>query len=200
MKKKLMALALCTFIGMMAIAGFSLAWLQDTTAPVTNTFTEGKVDIDLYEHDYLPESNTLDTAKVITNTDYKMIPGKVLPKDPTVEVLEVSEACWLFIKVEKNATVDTFLEYSIDTSLWKALDGVDGVYYIKVEDTTTLQTFNVLADKKVTVKTGVTMDEMNDLADGTLVRPELKFTAYAIQQLGFDTEAAAWAEVSKASN
>ena len=201
MKKKLMALALCTIIAVMAIAGSSLAWLQDTTGTVTNTFTEGKVDIDLYEHDYLPDSNTLDTnSKVMANDDYKMVPGKVLPKDPTVEVLAVSEACWLFVKVEENATVDTFLTYAIDDSVWTALDATKypGVYYIKVEDTDALQTFNVLANKQVTVKTDVEMDDMTGLTEAT--RPQLKFTAYAIQQLGFNAPEAAWLEVSKAGN
>lgn len=198
MKKKLIALALVTIIAVMAIAGSSLAWLQDTTKTVTNTFTEGKVDIDLYEHGYDSENNKLTEAEIRDDGNtYKMIPGKVLPKDPTVEVLPVSEACWLFIKVEKNNTVDTFLTYEIDED-WTELDATNhpGVYYIQVEDTDDLQTFNVLAGKQVTVKTGVNMDQMNDLTDGDLVHPELKFTAYAIQQLGFADAAAAWTEIS----
>ena len=80
MKKKLMALVLCTIIAVMAIAGSSLAWLQDTTEPVTNTFTEGKVDIDLYEHEYDSATDKLtDTEIRDDGNTYKMVPGKVLP-------------------------------------------------------------------------------------------------------------------------
>jgi hypothetical protein len=194
MKKKLMALALCTIIAVMAIAGSSLAWLQDTTGTVTNTFTEGKVDIDLYEHDYLPDSNTLDTnSKVMANADYKMVPGKVLPKDPTVVVKASSEACYVFIKVEEINDVDNFLEYSIDTRVWTALAGVDGVYYKKIDGFTANDTeFNVLTGKQVTVNTDVDMDDMAGLTAAT--RPQLKFTAYAIQQIGSADAAEAWAK------
>ena len=97
MKKKLLVVSLCAIIAIMAIAGSSLAWLKDETGTVVNTFTEGKVDIDLYE--------TKDSNKVMANS-YKMIPGNTLTKDPTVEVLAVSEACWLFVKIEKTANFD----------------------------------------------------------------------------------------------
>ena len=194
MKKKIMAIALCTIIAVTAIAGSSLAWLQDTTETVVNTFTEGKVDIELFEHDYVPETNTLDTdAKVIANNDYKMIPGQVLPKDPTVVVKASSEACYVFIKVEEVNDVDTFLEYSIDTGVWTALTGVDGVYYKKIDGFTANDTeFNVLTGKQVTVNTVVDMDDMAGLTAAT--RPQLKFTAYAIQQIGSADAAEAWAK------
>lgn len=194
MKKKIMAIALCTIIAVTAIAGSSLAWLQDTTETVVNTFTEGKVDIELFEHDYVPETNTLDTnTKVVANNDYKMIPGQVLPKDPTVVVKASSEACYVFIKVEEVNDVDTFLEYSIDTGVWTALTGVDGVYYKKIDGFTANDTeFNVLTGKQVTVKTDVDMDDMAGLTAAT--RPQLKFTAYAIQQIGSADAAEAWAK------
>ena len=194
MKKKLIALALVTIIAVMAIAGSSLAWLQDTTETVTNTFTEGKVDIDLYEHDYLPDSNTLDTGKKVTvNADYKMVPGKVLPKDPTVVVKATSEASYVFVKVEEINDVDVFLTYSIDTTVWTALPDVDGVYYKAVGYTAADTEYNVLTDKQVTVKIDVEMGDMTGLTEDT--RPQLKFTAYAIQQLGFADAAAAWTEI-----
>jgi hypothetical protein len=148
----------------------------------------------LFEHDYVPATNTLDTdAKVIANNDYKMIPGQVLPKDPTVVVKASSEACYVFIKIEEINDVDTFLEYSIDTDVWTALTGVEGVYYKKIDTLTTTDTeLNVLAEKQVTVKTDVDMDDMAGLTAAT--RPQLKFTAYAIQQIGSADAAEAWAK------
>lgn len=157
--------------------GVTLAWLQDTTEPVVNTFTEGKVDIDLYE--------TKDSTKVMANT-YKMVPGDVLSKDPTVEVLAVSEACWLFVKIEEINNIDTFLSYAIAdgwTVLNGSVDNAEGdetiVIYRAVADTDADQPFAVLKDNQVTVNTSVDMDDMNALTEDT--RPQLKFTAYAIQ-------------------
>ena len=161
--------------------GATLAWLQDTTEPVVNTFTEGKVDIELYE--------TKDGTKVMVNS-YKMVPGDVLSKDPTVEVLAVSEACWLFVKIEEINNIDTFLSYAIADG-WTVLNGsVDNaentsagdetiVVYRAVADTDADQPFAVLKDNQVTVNTSVDMDDMNALTEAT--RPQLKFTAYAIQ-------------------
>ena len=170
----------------------TLAWLQDTTEPVVNTFTEGKVDIDLYEHTYANGALTDPEIRGDADADdegntYKMVPGAVLPKDPTVVVKADSEACWLFVKVDEINAVDTFLTYSIDTSVWTPLvdtdkDGVadDGVYYREITSYTKADTeYNVLTDKQVTVKTSVNMDNMKTLNTDTY--PKLKFTAYAIQ-------------------
>jgi hypothetical protein len=195
MKKKIMAIALCTIIAVTAIAGSSLAWLQDTTETVVNTFTEGKVDIELFEHDYVPETNTLDTnTKVVANSDYKMIPGQVLPKDPTVVVKASSEACYVFIKVEEVNDVDTFLKYSIDTDVWTALTGVTGVYYREVAGISadgTDATYSVLKDDQVKVIDTVTKTNFTSLTDATL--PTLSFTAYAVQKdTNVSTAAAAW--------
>ena len=167
----------------------TLAWLQDTTDPVVNTFTEGKVDIDLYE-------TPVDGGTNKENT-YKMVPGNVLSKDPTVEVLAVSEACWLFVKIEEINNIDTFLSYAIADG-WTVLNGtVDNaenptagdetiVIYRAVADTDTDQTFAVLKDNQVTVNTSVDMDDMKNLNEDTY--PKLKFTAYAIQSANINDE------------
>ena len=200
MKKKLMAVALATIIAVMAVAGASLAWLKDTTDPVINTFTEGKVDITLVETPVGENGSA-------TGNTYKMVPGDVLPKDPKVTVLAVSEACWVFVKVEEINDVETFLDYEIADGWTQLKDAsnndIPGVYYRTVDDTDKDQEFYVLkADKgnkfpngAVTVNTSVEMKDMNKLNADTY--PKLKFTAYAIQAAHFDTPAAAWEEASK---
>ena len=181
MKKKLLSVALATIIAVMAISGASLAWLQDTTQTVTNTFTEGVVDIELNE---------------TTGNTYHMVPGNVLSKDPTVVVKASSEACYLFVKIEEVNDVDTFLTYEIADG-WTQLEGVDGVYYREVADTDADQTFYVLKGNTmypngiVSVNKEVTVAQMNALTEKT--RPQLKFTAYAIQKANTGTAAEAWA-------
>lgn len=181
MKKSILVLSLSIVILAMAITGATLAWLQDTTDPVVNTFTEGKVDIDLFEHQYDAATDAL-TGTELRNSGntYKMVPGDVLPKDPTVVVKEGSEACYVFVKVEEINDVDTFLSYSVDAAVWKELEGVAGVHYMEIASYTGADTaYNVLTDKQVAVNTSVDMDDMKGLNANNY--PLLKFTAYAIQ-------------------
>lgn len=177
MKKKTLALVLALTLLVAGVVGGTLAWLTDRTAEVKNTFTVGDINIGLTE----------------TTTDYKMVPGNTIAKDPTVTVKANSEACWLFVKVTKSENLDTFITYAIAEG-WTALPGVDGVYYREVPASNADQTFPVLAGNAVTVKDTVTK-EMLTAKDFT--NPTLTFKAYAIQKDHFTTADAAWAEVSK---
>ena len=179
MKKKLTTVLAIVLVVALSVAG-TYAYLTDKTGPVVNTFTVGNVNIDLTE----------------TTTDYKMIPGMTIHKDPMVTVKENSEDCWLFVKVEKSANFDSFLKYDMDDG-WTALPNVDGVFYRPVEAGAADQDFAVLANDTVTVKPDVTKDMMDAIDNGTAAKPTLTFTAYACQTAGIDTAAGAWAEVSK---
>ena len=177
MKKKLTTVLAIVLVVALSVAG-TYAYLTDKTAQVVNTFTVGNVNIDLTE----------------TTTDYKMIPGMTIKKDPMVTVKENSEDCWLFVKVVKSDNFDSFLTYDMANG-WTALDGVNGVFYRQVEAGTADQDFAVLANNTVSVKSNVTKAMMDGLTDAT--RPTLTFTAYACQTAGIDTAAKAWAEVGK---
>ena len=177
MKKKTLALVLALTLLVAGVVVGTLAWLTDQTAEVKNTFTVGDINIGLTE----------------TTTDYKMVPGNTIAKDPTVTVKANSEACWLFVKVTKSENLDTFITYAIAGG-WTALSGVDGVYYREVPASTADQTFSVLADDAVTVKSNVTKTMLETAKTDA---PTLTFKAYAIQKDHFATADAAWAEVSK---
>lgn len=178
MKKKTIALIVCLTLIIGCAIGGTIAWLTDKTEAVTNTFTVGDVDITLAES---------------PNLDLKMVPGKTITKDPTVTVVKDSEACWLFVKVEKSANFDTFMTYEMADG-WTELTGVDGVYYRQVNTLTSDQTFSVLKNNNVTVKNTVTKAMLN--AEG-FTAPTLTFTAYACQLASFNDPALAWAEVSE---
>ena len=178
MKKKIIALIVCLTLIIGCAIGGTIAWLTDKTEAVTNTFTVGDVDITLAES---------------PNLDLKMVPGKTITKDPTVTVVKDSEACWLFVKVEKSANFDTFMTYEMADG-WTELTGVDGVYYRQVNTLTSDQTFSVLKNNNVTVKNTVTKAMLN--AEG-FTAPTLTFTAYACQLASFNDPALAWAEVSE---
>ena len=163
-RKALVVLSLMMVLAVAAVGG-TLAWLTDSTQEVKNTFTTSDIEITLTESE---------------NLDLKMVPGFTITKDPKVTVKAGSEACWLFVKVEKSDNLDSFISYTVDSS-WTALDGVTGVYYREVAATTADTDFPVLTSNQVTVKKEVTKSQMEALKAENAVQPTLTFTAYATQ-------------------
>lgn len=185
MKKKILITVLaCVLVAALAVTG-TVAYLTAQTDPVVNTFTVGNINITLAE----------------TKTDFKMVPGNTIGKDPVVTVVGGSEACWLFVKVDESTNLDSFITYTVDTA-WTAGTGTGtdgngvpvGVYYRSVTAATTDQVFSVLAGNTVTVKNTVTKAMMDEIKAGEAVQPALTFTAYAVQSANITTAAAAWAE------
>lgn len=177
-------LAVTLLIGC-AIGG-TVAWLIAKTDAVVNTFTYGDINITLAE---------------TTGTDYKIIPGVDITKDPKVTVKANSEACWLFVKVEKSGTfVTDKVTYAIDNTVWTQLDNVAGVYYKKIDTLTASDTnYNILQDKKVTVSQELTKGEINSIEEGQK-NPTLTFKAYAVQLDAAQTAADAWAIANPTTN
>ena len=192
MKKKATIAVTALLLVLCFAIGGTLAWLKAETKPVVNTFTYGDINIDLSE---------------TTGDEYKMIPGNYITKDPKVTVDANSEACWLFVKVEKS---DNYADYLANYTIadgWTALDGVDGVYYREVNaDTAKAGTsYQVLKGDTVTVLDSVKKSDLDAFKNGTVDEPTLTFTAYAVQLDGFNATtntaaknaALAWAEINK---
>ena len=178
-KTLIVALAVMLVVG--CAVGGTLAWLTDTTGPVVNTFTVGNIDIDLAE----------------TTTDYKMVPGATISKDPKVTVKSGSEACWLFVQVTESDNLGSFISYTVDSN-WTALSGVSGVYYREVAAATADVEFSVLTNNQVTVKDTVTKAMMDAITNQTATAPTLTFKAYAVQKAGVASATEAWAKVPTA--
>ncbi len=186
MNKKRIALILSALLVLTAVVGGTLAWLVDSTDPLTNVFTTSDVDITLEE----------------TKTDFQMIPGFTIDKDPKVTVLADSEKCYVFVKVEKSANFDSFMTYTIADG-WTELTEGSGVYYRVVADTDENQVFSVLKDDQVTVLSTVTKEMMDAIEIGEASAPTLTFTAYATQYMKDNNTAftaeQAWANVKPTS-
>lgn len=168
-RNKALVLTLCAVLLVVATVMGTLAYLTDTTDEVKNTFTIGKVDIDLTETKQPDDSG---------NRNFKMVPGCTIEKDPKVTVTADSEDCLVFVKVEKSANFTTFLTYDMADG-WTALPNNDGVYYREVKNTDTNREFPILKDNKVQVKSDVISTQMNNLTANTY--PTLTFKAYACQ-------------------
>lgn len=181
--KKMFIAMLALVLALGCAVGGTIAWLTAQTGEVKNTFTYGNINIELKE---------------TTGTEYKIIPGTDIDKDPKVTVKPGSEACWLFVKVVEDGTfVDKKVTYAVDTGegKWTQGDGTNipkNVYYREVDATTALAgiTFNVLKDNKVFVSDTLTKGEIENLTD-----PTLTFTAYAVQKDGIATAELAWEKI-----
>lgn len=182
MKKKTLTLLVALVLVVGCIVGGTLAWLTAKSDPVVNTFTTSDIDITLEE---------------TTGADYEMIPGWTIEKDPKVTVVEGSEDCYLFVKLEKSAKFDQYLTYAVAEG-WTKLENVDGVYYRIVKTNDMGTEFSVLKDNQVTVKGNVTKEMMKA---AETERPTLTVTAYASQLYKNNTEtftpAEAWDNVPK---
>lgn len=163
------------------VVGGTVAWLTASSTSVVNTFTYGDIDIELAE---------------TTGTDYKVIPGKDIPKDPKVSVVAGSEACWLFVKIEESEDWSDQLTYHVADG-WTALDGETGVYYreVSAEDANNGVEYPVLNSNTVTVASSLTKTEVEALKEKTTT---LTFTAYAVQKEKIETAADAWSQVPQA--
>lgn len=178
MKKSIVAI-IAMLLTCFCFVSSTYAWLVAKTEPLVNTFTAGNINISIGDH---------------SATDYKLVPGLVITRKPHVTVFADSEACWLFLKVEKiedieNYTFDDFITFSIDSG-WNKLDSVDGIYYRKVEAKDADQEFHILQGDTLSIKSDVKKAMLDKVT--TANQPQLIFTAYAVQQLGIENAADAW--------
>lgn len=177
-----------TFVAMLALVlvigcavGGTVAWLTAQTEPVVNTFTYGDINIDLTE----------------TNETYKMVPGYDIHKDPKATVLDGSEECYLFVKLDESTNFKNYMTYEMDEG-WTVVPDETNVYFRKVLTANIGTAYSVLKNNQVTVKGEVTKAMMDGLTTETL--PKLTVTAYASQLHKNDTEDfspdAAWKNVN----
>lgn len=171
-------LAVVLLVG--CIIGGTVAWLTDQTDPITNTFTYGDINIELWEE---------------TGNNYKIVPGVNIKKDPKVTIKGGSEPCYVFVKVDENGTfVKDKVTYHMSV-LWTKLEGVEGVdnvWYIEQGGVVNPQTVPILANDQIIVSKDLTKDEIKSIT----ANPTLTFTAYAVQKEGSNNAAEAWAKVN----
>ena len=181
--KKILALALAAVLLVAVSVGGTMAWLVAETGEITNTFSTSNVGVTLTE----------------TTTNYKMIPGHTIDKNPKVKLTENSEDSYVFVEVKKSANFDEYMTYETEWTQLSETKNADGtvtlVYYTTMTATQEAKSF--LKDDKVTVKEGVTNTMMNAAKDN---QPTLTFKAYAVQlnetnNTPFATPAEAWAAV-----
>lgn len=183
--------AIVLFIG--CTAGGTVAWLVSKPDPITNVFTVGNINATLTE-----------TAKTET-TEFKIVPGVDIFKNPVATVEAKSEDCYLFVKLteenwptftEKSSTARK-VEYEIADG-WTELKSEHGVYYREVlKKDTENRAFHVLKNDKVTVSSTLTKENADAIQKAEA--PKLTVAVYAVQKEGMGSAADAW-ETAKAKD
>lgn len=161
-------------------AGGTVAWLVSKPAPITNVFTVGNINAELTE----------------TATEFKIVPGVNITKNPVATVKAKSEDCYLFVQLtEENWPAFTEADNTTRKVEYKIADGwtelEDGVYYrVVTKDDAKDQPFPVLKDNQVTVSSTLTKENADDIQKaGT---PKLTVAVYAVQKEGMGSVADAW--------
>lgn len=189
MKKKVTAIALAVCILAVAVIGATMAYFTDTDSK-TNTFTFGKVDIDLTEDS--TDANGAVKGDMSTDggiTYPGVLPGLVYSKVPTVTVKRESLDAWVII----TATVPTVYDWDglfndIDTANFtkdRKIVGENTVYYFYANAAVTAGSF-VTPFTEVKINPALTQNDVTKKFD-------MVINAYAIQKDGFSNAEAAFA-------
>ena len=190
MKKKVTAIALAVCILAVAVIGATMAYFTDTDSK-TNTFTFGKVDIDLTEDSTDANGAVKGDISADGGITYPgVLPGLVYSKIPTVTVKQDSLPAYVVI----TATVPTIYDWdglfndSIDTTKFtaeKKTVGENTVYYFYANDPVNPNA-SVTPFTEVKINPALTQ---NDVAK----KFDMVINAYAIQKDGFNNAQEAFA-------
>lgn len=217
--KKALLLTLCAVLLVAATVVGTMAYLTDSENAV-NTFTVGKVYIDLDETDVDNTRTTGESGKPIEEgrdrgNAYHLLPGHTYVKDPTVTVLEDSEKAYvrMLVTVTYNANADAvFAKYGVNN--WLNIDETNwnsNGNPVTTKDTdkgTITRTYefrykeivakNETADTKLpALFTQITVpDDVTNAEIAHLAGMQIDIVAHAIQADGFDNADDAWANFS----
>ena len=202
MRKYLLVVACIALIAGLAIGG-TIAWLQDTTRNITNTFTPSNITVNLQETGVV---ETGDQTK-----EFQFIPGKNLDKDPKVTA-NGNVPYFVFVKVQpegwkKDSTNDYLytiygeenaaakVTCRVNDQNWTYLQsGTENekpyyVYYAEVTAANggSFEKYVLTGDANdtITVPGALTDEEMENSGISAI---SLTFTAYAMQKTNGDSE------------
>lgn len=218
MKKKLLIMSVAMVLVCAFAVGMTIAYLTSTDE-VVNTFTVGNVQIKLDEAkvdvygNLVVDSETGSPVPRVKDNSYKLIPGHIYTKDPTVTVLSGSESSYIKMTVtftEAAALDAIFAPNGADLfSIFNGYDSTNWIYKGNTKDTSAnTRTYEFWYKEVVpavaATDADVALDALFDsiTVPGSITNAQLEtiknmtitVNAYAIQADGFADDAeAAWA-------
>lgn len=198
-KKSLITMVAAVCLTGVVMVGATLAYLTSTTDVAQNTFTVGKVNIDLDEKTGNSQEDFDKQPDWNDEVDGKnMYPGQEVAKRPVVTVKADSADCWVFVQV---SGADELVNNNFK------IEGWDNTKWVKTDDSKNLNgiyKYNTKVEKKSAdqlLPPVFTSVQYNKEAEGKIQGPAgtVKVVAAAIQADGID-EATALTEAAKQLN
>lgn len=172
-KPKFIILLILVIVVLFPVISETVAWLTKETNLLINKFTYGNIKISISEGNINDDDSNNDTK------NYMITPGGSIVKDTIVVVNENSEDCWLFIKIKETDNFDDYMIYSLEDG-WKELENNTDIYYREVNKSDKNQTFNIIKDNVINVKSELTKESFDLLTEDTY--PSISISAYAVQR------------------
>ena len=122
-RRNALLLSFCAVLLVVASVFGTVAYMTSKDQ-VKNTFTVGKVAINLDEAKVTEDGKPVEGANRVKENSYKLVPGLTYTKDPMVTVLDDSEASYVRMKVTFN-NARTIIDMCTDPEF--AEDGPTGV-------------------------------------------------------------------------
>lgn len=171
-KSKALLLTLCAVLLVAASVLGTMAYLTSTDT-VTNTFTVGKVNIKLDEAKVTTDGKPVEPAQRVQQNEYKLMPGLTYTKDPTVTVLNGSDAAYVRMKVTFNNAAE-IIALCTDPDMVDEVTGVENAFplirMVNYTDTAELYWDGLLLDNMVETEDMLAMPKyfVHDAANDTL--------------------------------
>ena len=208
MKKfKALLVVVCALLLVAASVFGTMAYLTSTDT-VTNTFTVGKVNINLDEAKANTDGSLVEGAARVKANSYKLLPGHTYNKDPMVTVLNGSEASYVKMTVTFSNAKELDNIFAPDgANLIKIFNGYDATNWIAKGNTkdadANTRTYEFWYKEAVGAPTAdVALDalfdsitvpgEINAEQLATIEGMTITVNAYAIQAEGFANADTAW--------
>lgn len=174
-RTRILLTAVAALLLVVVSVGGTLAWLQDKTETVTNTFKPSTIGIELDEN---KQWDGTDLGE--DDWEAQFIPGVDLTKDPVVSVTTDVEA-YVFVKVEVTGAWPDKATWTMAEG-WTALDETKypGVYY---RETAVNAEYHVIAGDIITVSDKMTQADMTAMyKDNVAQDTTMTIQAWVIQK------------------
>ena len=183
-KKVLFGVIALALVACVAIGG-TIAYLTFTTKTITNTFTVGKIDFG-------------DSFGETTGSEYKMVPGTNMAKDPKLVIKKGSETAWVFIEVKETNVADYLTWAARDGWTQLTTAGCPNKLYYRTytADANNDTTYYFLAGDAASSYPNGCVAIKDTVSGISGSAPQLAFKAGAIQKEGTGTVAEAWVKLA----
>lgn len=180
-KKFAIAFAAASLAATCAIGG-TLAWLT-SSAKVTNTFTVGHITASITEN---------------TGTEYKIIPGAEIEKDPTITIGEGSEKCYVFAYIDNGLKIGgvSVADFGI-VNTWEEVNGSDGLYVYTNGGSEAVEVDAGSKNQVLPFFTSVTIDGVDVTPDNIDELEDKTVTVYVYAHQSENTDYSAAEEAAK---